>query len=499
MNTSLQQYVDAFAGQRVLVLGEAMLDSYLEGSVGRFCPEAPVPIVAVSERRDVPGGAANTAVNVHSLNGAVHFLSVVGDDAEGALVRQALAERGLSTEHLLPCTSRRTLAKQRILAASQLLLRFDQGSTDAVDSEMEQALLDRLVALYPQCDAVILSDYNYGILTPRIIRVLADLQARWSRVLVADSRRLAVFRDLGLTACKPNYEQAAHLLGGGILGNCRVRADGVVPYGERLLELTGAQIVAVTLDAEGAVIFERARPPYRTYANAVRRAFVAGAGDTYTAALTLGLAAGAPTVAAAELASAASAVVVGKERTATCSAQELRDFVAAEGKYIPDLMRLSARVEAYKQQGRKVVFTNGCFDILHRGHITYLHQAKMLGDVLIVGVNTDAGIRRLKGSGRPINTLEDRLQVLAALSCIDHLIAFSEDTPCNLIRALKPDVFVKGGDYTRARLPEAPLVEQFGGVVQILPLLPNRSTTRLIERITNSHEEEPVAAAREEA
>jgi D-beta-D-heptose 7-phosphate kinase/D-beta-D-heptose 1-phosphate adenosyltransferase len=238
----------------------------------------------------------------------------------------------------------------------------------------------------------------------------------------------------------------------------------------------------VTLDCEGALVFERGRPAYRTYTQPARSC-VAGAGDTFVAGLALGLAAGASTAAAAELASGA-AVVVGKDGTAICSAQELREYVSAEDEYYGDLDRLKARVEFYREQGRKIVFTNGCFDILHRGHITYLNRAKALGDVLVVGVNSDESIRRLKGPSRPINSLEDRVQVLAALSCVDHLVAFGEDTPCNLIRALRPRVFVKGGDYTRERLPEAPLVEELGGVVQILPYLQDRSTTGIIERIT---------------
>jgi D-beta-D-heptose 7-phosphate kinase/D-beta-D-heptose 1-phosphate adenosyltransferase len=210
---------------------------------------------------------------------------------------------------------------------------------------------------------------------------------------------------------------------------------------------------------------------------------VAGAGDTFTSTLALALAAGAAATQAAELASAAAAVVVGKERTAACTAQELREVLGALGKYVPDLTRLAARAEFYRRQGRTVVFTNGCFDILHKGHVSLLHRARALGDVLIVGVNSDAGIRRLKGPSRPINTLEDRVQVLAALGCVDHLIAFDEDTPCNLIRALRPQVFVKGGDYTRERLPEAPLVEELGGVVHILPSVEAHSTTGLIEKI----------------
>src|SRR5439155_15879058 len=216
------------------------------------------------------------------------------------------------------------------------------------------------------------------------------------------------------------------------------RVDAVAAHGERLLEATGAQIVAATLDSEGAIVVERGRPPYRLQARAARQTCVVGPGDTFTAALAMALAAGASAATAAELASAAAAVVVGKERTATCTAQELRDFVCADGKYLSDLARLAARAEGYRQQGRRVVFTNGCFDILHRGHISYLNRAKALGDVLIVGVNSDASIRRLKGPQRPINTLEDRLQVLAALSCIDHLTSFDDDMPCNLIRAVRP-------------------------------------------------------------
>lgn len=312
---------------------------------------------------------------------------------------------------------------------------------------------------------------------------LAELQKERPRIVVADSRRLEVFREIGLTAAKPNFDEAMRLLDERVMENGPSRSEILSSHHERLLERTGAAVVAATLDSEGVVVFERGQPPCRLPAMALRQACVVGAGDTYLAAFALTLAAGASAGQAAELASAAAAVAVGKERTATCSAAELREFICAGGKYLGDPARAAVRAEFLRQQGRRIVFTNGCFDILHRGHVTYLHRAKALGDVLIVGVNTDAGIRRLKGPERPINTLEDRLQVLAALSCIDHLIAFDEDTPCTLIQAIRPDEFVKGGDYTRDRLPEASLVEALGGTVQILPLVADRSTTGLIHRI----------------
>jgi D-beta-D-heptose 7-phosphate kinase/D-beta-D-heptose 1-phosphate adenosyltransferase len=487
MITDLSQTIDRFAGLNALVIGEAMLDSYLEGTSGRLCQEAPVPVVSVTCRRDVPGGAANTALNVRSLGAQVAFLSVSGDDSEAAALRTALRACDVSTENLLARPSRRTLAKQRVLAASQLLVRFDQGDTAPVEREDEEALIQRLQRLFPLADVVILSDYSYGILTPRVIAALADLQARFPRTMVGDSKRLAAYRRVGLTAVKPNFAEALQLLGMTPASAGPSRLDTVTANGQRLLERTGARIAAVTLDCEGALTFERDRAPYRTYAKPNPQSRAAGAGDTFVSALALALAAGADATTAAELAAAAAAVVVEKDGTASCTGRELRAFVSAQGKVLADRDDLAARLEPARRQGKRLVLTNGCFDLLHRGHVTYLSRAKALGDLLVVGVNTDESVRRLKGSERPLNPLEDRMQVLAALSCVDYVCSFAEETPHALIRALRPDVFVKGGDYTLDRLPEAPLVAELGGVVRILSFVPDRSTTSLIERIRTDH------------
>ncbi len=278
------------------------------------------------------------------------------------------------------------------------------------------------------------------------------------------------------------------------------RAEQIKPYEEKLLNLTGAKIAAVTLDAEGAMIFEHGSQPYRTDAQPTAESRTSGAGDTYTCALTLALAAGAATPLAADFAAAAAAVVVRKEGTTACSAEELREFISKVGeageageqgispssppeKYIPNLNQLLTLVASYRNVGHKIVFTNGCFDILHAGHVSYLNRAKALGDILIIGVNSDNSIRRIKGANRPINPLEDRIQVLGGLGCVDYLITFDENTPIDLIRLVQPDVYVKGGDYTKETLPEAPVVEQYGGIVELLPFLENRSTTRIIERV----------------
>lgn len=492
MGHGLTGIVDAFRGLDVLVIGEAMLDTYLEGSTGRICREAPVPIVDLEGRRDAPGGAANAAVNAAALGARVRLLSAVGDDGDGDALRRALGEQGVDPEGVVVDAGRRTLSKTRVVADEQLLVRFDGGSRGPVGPGTEAALLRRLAALAPRADAVLVSDYGYGILTPRLIAALAALQARAPRVLVADSKDLAAYRDVGPTAVKPNYEEARRLVGDAGPA-ARARADAIVARGGPLLERTGARIAAVTLDTEGAVVLERGRAPYRTYAKPARHSQAAGAGDTFLATLALALAAGAETPAAADLASAACSVVVGRPGTAACSGGDLRHWLAGEAKAAGD-DRLVRLVEEHRRAGRRIVFTNGCFDVLHRGHVAYLSRAKALGDVLVVGVNSDAGVRRLKGPGRPIHPLEDRLQVLAALSCVDHLVAFDDDTPRRLIRLLRPDVFVKSDDYTRDRLPEAAVVDEYGGEVRILHLADDQLTTALAARLRSACGDEATAA-----
>jgi D-beta-D-heptose 7-phosphate kinase/D-beta-D-heptose 1-phosphate adenosyltransferase len=486
MHTDPSQLVDEFHRLKVLVVGDSMLDSYSSGPAGRLCPEAPVPIVDVTFRSDLPGGAANSALNLYSLGATPVLVSVTGEDAEGLLLRQILDEQGVATSHLIACSSRRTLAKHRISAGAHMLVRFDAGTTAPIDEAAEEAVVEQLWRLAADCDAIVVSDYGYGMLTPRVIACLAELQRTSPRVLVVDSKRLAAYRDVGITAAKPNCREAMKLLGVAEPADACRRWETVASHSDEILDLTGAHLAAVTLDREGALLLQRGLSPYRTYARPAPDHHAAGAGDTFLCTLTLALAAGAPPTTAAEVASAAAGVVVIKEHTATCTASELVASLRGDGQPGTDLERLLPLLKAYRRQGKRIVLTGGCFDILHRGHIMYLNRAKSLGDILIVGVNTDESVRRLKGPERPINSLEDRLRVLSALSCIDHLVPFGEDTPHKLIEGVRPDVFVKGGDYTRETLPEAELVEQLGGTVRILPFLPSRSTTNLIERICQS-------------
>jgi D-beta-D-heptose 7-phosphate kinase/D-beta-D-heptose 1-phosphate adenosyltransferase len=481
----LLHFVDRWSSLTVLVMGDVMLDAYLSGDANRLCQEAPVPVVAIDQRQDFPGGAANVAANVTALGAHPVLLSVIGQDTEGDRLLQSLQQRSVAANHLIVSPDRSTLAKQRIVAQDQLLLRFDQGSTGAISAELETVLIDRLTQLFPQVGAVIVSDYGYGILTPRLIETIASLQSQHDRVLVVDSKQLVRYQSVRPTAVKPNYGETIRLLE--LPAQKSDRMTQILPYGDRLLELTGAKIVAVTLDSEGAIFFQPSYPPIEIPAQPVSANQTSGAGDTFITALALSLATEASISTAAQLARATTQIVTQQTGTSVCTANQLRQQFQppsiASGKRILDRSQIAQCLATRRTAGQRIVFTNGCFDLLHSGHVTYLQQAKAFGDVLIVGVNSDESVRQLKGMGRPVNSLDDRLTVLAALESVNYVIPFSELTPHHLIEIIRPDVFVKGGDYTRETLPEASLVEQLGGVVHILPFVENRSTTRTIEQI----------------
>jgi D-beta-D-heptose 7-phosphate kinase / D-beta-D-heptose 1-phosphate adenosyltransferase len=415
----------------------------------------------------------------------VTLLSAVGGDQAGATLRARLGAAGVDTNRLVVQPTRGTLLKRRVVADGQLLVRLDEGDEAPLRGRAARRLADHLTESFAAHDAVLVSDYAAGTVGPGLVATLGRLQATAPRVLVVDAKDPAAYRGVGATAVKPNYQETTRLLGLDQAASTGRRVDQLQGEGQRILSLLDARMAAVTLDTDGALLFEPGAPPYRTYAHPVPAFRATGAGDTFAAVLALALAAGCDLPAAGELASAASTVAVAADRagTAVCSRAALRTVVAGDRRRVMDLEELRATVARYRQERRRIVFTNGCFDLLHRGHVAYLNQAKALGDVLVVAVNADASVRRLKGPGRPLNTLEDRMAVLSALSCIDHLVAFEDDSPVELLRLIRPDLLVKGGDYRRDGVPEGPLVEALGGRVEILPFLPDQSTTAMIQRI----------------
>ncbi len=468
-----------WAKSRVVVFGESILDRYLKGRAAGICREAPVPVVGLQTVSEAPGGAANAACNMASLGAEVRFVSLVGADAYGERLKTLLAQQGVDTAVVASDGGRRTVVKQRLRCDDQLVARFDEGDVGPVTPERGKHLAAALLAAARDCDGVVVSDYDLGLVAPAVLEALKTLADR-GLPLIVDAKCLRRYRGMRPLLVKPNFDEALRLLGGD--GPVEDRVGFIARRGERLLDITGARSVVVTIDCAGAVLLGP-DGPYRTAGRAVPAAYAAGAGDTFLAAMALALISGAATRAAMDLGAAAADVVLAHEGTAVCGRDEFSRELAGHGKFLRHEAQVRQTVVRARQAGRRIVFTNGCFDILHRGHITYLERAKALGDVLIVGLNDDDSVRRLKGPDRPVNPLADRISVVAALACVDYVLAFAGDTAHGPIRSVRPDLFVKGGDYAVKPLPEVDLVEELGGRVRLLEYVDNNSTSRLIERI----------------
>ncbi|PRX61232.1 rfaE bifunctional protein kinase chain/domain/rfaE bifunctional protein nucleotidyltransferase chain/domain [Nonomuraea fuscirosea] len=458
-----------------VVVGDVMLDSWLHGSAKRLAQEAPVPVMRLEATEDAPGGAANTAANLVALGARVRLVGIVGDDACGAELERVLRLAGVGID-LLTVPGRRTAHKRRLVTSGQLTARYDEEDHGVLPGWAERELLARLAGAVAGADVVVACDYGGGVFTPAVRRALAG-----APLLVVDAHAVAPWHECAPAAVLPNYEEVVRLLGG--TAGPIDRLSYLTAHSERVLELTGAAIVVTTLDGEGTLLHRSGSPPYRTYARPAPQHMATGAGDTYTAAFALWLAGGAAPEEAAEAGQAAAGVVVRRPGTAVCPRHELLRALRRHEGTVHPAERLALLLDEHRRRGERVVFTNGCFDVLHRGHVTYLEQAGRLGDVLVVAVNSDASVTRLKGPGRPVNPCEDRMSVLAALYDVDYVTEFDEDTPERLLRMIRPELYVKGGDYTVEMLAEAPLVRSLGGEVHVLGHLPDRSTTAIIGRM----------------
>ncbi len=484
MQEKLSYVIDNFRNLKILVIGDAILDTYVNGSPDRVSREAPVMVFNVNEQEHYCGGAANTAINVAALGAETYFLTVVGKDSSSRELIDVLKKNKVNTDFIIRDKGRVTIAKKRIMASSHMLMRIDEGTTTAITGSCEKELLKKIAEVYTEVDAVILSDYGFGIITNRIIEGIKEITSKERKIIVADGRDVSRFKTLKPDAVKPNYEETIKLLQIDKLQQKRDKQ--IAEYAKKLHEITGANKVAVTLDSDGVLYLEKGKEPFKIVAVPQDNKKAIGAGDTFVSALTLSLASKVKAEVAVQIAAAAAAVVVQKDGTVGCTNNELKAYFTAVPKYIAQTEQLAEIVNDLKKQGKKIVFTNGCFDIIHKGHIALLNKAREAGDVLIVGVNNDNSIRKLKGPERPINNLEDRLTVLAGLQSVDYLIAFEEESPVQLIKQVHPHVFVKGGNYTETSIPEAPLLKKLGCVVKIIPYIEEHSTTQIINKIRDT-------------
>ena len=479
---SLATLVRGFRRCRCLVVGDVMLDVFEKGRATRLAPDAPAPVVTDIHTTSSPGGAANVAANLAALGAEVTLLSVVGNDTPGTTLLEGLARTGVLTGDVLQIPGRTTVVKRRLVADGTTLARVDSGDTVPLEGGIQEDFEDRVTALAEDAEVVVISDYSGGTVTQRVADTLGAIG---HGCVVLDSKKLLRLRWHDLAAATPNHLEAQKALGLRIESDpSRVDAGAV---GEALRRKIGAHALAVTLAEEGVVVADRTGVVHLG-GRRVANPDVNGAGDTFLAVFALSLGSGASARAAARLAVEAATLAVARPGTAPVGMRELlQRLPAEEAVYEAGPKRnLEKDLARVRRSGGKVVFTNGCFDLLHRGHLFLLQEARKLGDVLVVGVNSDASARRVKGAGRPVTPEEDRVELLEALPCVDHVVVFDGGTPEALIRSIKPDLHVKGGDHAGDRLVEESVVKELGGEVVVLPLLPGRSASATIEHIKSA-------------
>lgn len=475
----------AIARQTVLCIGDLMLDEFVYGEVSRISPEAPAPVIAVQRSEINIGGAGNVARNIASLGARCIFVGLIGEDAAGAQLKAALSDEGGVEAVLVADRSRPTTRKVRFVSEhfSTHMLRADWERAAPASEEVEQRLIDAILPQLDRADIVLLSDYAKGVLTARVIRNVIDAaRARGKRVIVdPKSANLAIYR--GATLLTPNRKEFSEAT--------RSRAETeqeIETAAQDAIYLADCEAILVTRSERGMTLVPRGGAVVHVPAHPVKVRDVSGAGDTVVAMLAAVLAAGADWETALRMASAAAAVAVSKQGTASVSAAELRRkilphaYLAAEEKIVRTDADLVARIAEWRSQGLRVGFTNGCFDILHPGHVKVLTAARAACDRLVVGLNSDASVQRLKGPTRPVQDEQARAEVLAALEAVDMVAIFGEDTPIRLIELVRPSVLVKGGDYTREQVVGHEIVEAGGGVVLLVDILKGFSTTALVDR-----------------
>jgi D-beta-D-heptose 7-phosphate kinase/D-beta-D-heptose 1-phosphate adenosyltransferase len=473
---------------RLLVIGDLMLDEYLTGASSRISPEAPVPVVELLREEQRLGGAGNVMNNLRALGCEVVCVGFVGDDSDGHRLHQLLTHSGVDSSGLGHDAKQKTTRKTRILSNHQQMLRIDREAISPLEPERERQLLDCAAQQVAGCQAILLSDYLKGILSRTVVEGLIALGAQHGIPVIIDPKGRDYTKYRGATLLTPNRREAELATGMVIVDDATLR-----DVGRKLLKDCDLEGLVLTRSEEGMSIFLADDEIH--LATQAREVFdVTGAGDTVLALLGFGAAAGLTIEESATLANVGAGLVVAKVGTSTVTLPELQAELKRrtlhEGAKIFPAATLAVILQRERQQGKQIVFTNGCFDLLHVGHVKYLQKARSLGDLLVLGLNSDESIRRLKGPKRPLIAEEERAHLLAALKCIDYLVIFAEDTPLDLISCLRPDILVKGGDYTPETVVGRELVESYGGRVELISFVDGKSTTNIIEKILQQYREE---------
>jgi D-beta-D-heptose 7-phosphate kinase/D-beta-D-heptose 1-phosphate adenosyltransferase len=486
MKSTLLARLESIKPPTILVVGDLMLDLYVWGSVERISPEAPVQVLKVKSEESRPGGAGNVAGNLSALGARSLCCGVVGDDAHGRSLCRMLGRFKADTSGILRDKNRPTTVKTRMIAHSQQLLRVDREEARELGQSLQAKMLKNIDRLLPSCDAVMLSDYGKGTIPDELVSDILSACKKHNKLVLVDPARQRDFRSYnGCTVLKPNSAEAAKASGIEIVDRPSLEAAA-----RKLLNITRAKYLVITQGNEGMTIFRKAAKPVHI-AGLSRPVFdITGAGDTVLSLLGYVLAGGGTIEEAAEIANVAAGIVVGKVGAAQVTRaeiiQELLGFHHIASHKVKPLDEIISICKEHRRRNQRVVFTNGCFDLLHVGHIKLFQFAKNNGEILIVGLNSDASVRKLKGTGRPVLDQNERAYILSAIEQVDYIVIFGETTPLKLIKAIKPDVLVKGADYTKDTVVGRNFVESYGGRVELAPLIEGTSSSGIMSRIVRN-------------
>lgn len=475
---------DSLPNLRIAVIGDLMVDRYVFGDVSRISPEAPVPVNRVKQMKEVLGGAANVAANLANLDVHVYVGGVAGQDTHGNLLQDLLDSNGIDKSGVVISNERSTITKMRILGARQQMMRLDFETVRDVDQQEEEALIRWLTILCQKgLDGIVISDYGKGVCTDTLLRQIFNLANQYMIPTIVDPKGAQWNKYDGATFITPNVKELSERVGYSI----RNDDDNIVTAAKEALDTNNIQYIIATRSEKGISVIARDGRIWHNPATQQDVFDVSGAGDTVVATMICSIAANLSMRTALHVANGAAGIVVSKVGTYPIHRQELIDLWMSlqEGKSIEKSLysweEMKTLVRQWQDQGDTVVFTNGCFDILHRGHITYLQEAAQLGDRLIIGLNSDASVRRLKGETRPLVEGEDRAYLLSTLGCVDGVVLFDEDTPFQLLETIRPNILVKGGDY---KVDEV-IGREFVDSVQILSFKDGYSTTNVVNKIAN--------------
>lgn len=489
---NLAEHVLRMQATKVFIVGDVILDQYMSGKVTRISPEAPVPVLLEASQKSVLGGAANVAANVASFGATAVLAGRIGEDSDGDHLNRLCLGKGIDTTGLVRNAHQPTTRKLRVLAGYQQIVRIDAETTERLDPGAEEAILgsfEKFIKESGHHRALVISDYGKGVCTPRLTGALIARANAADIPVITDPKSSDLSRYRGTTFIKPNLAEGREILRRKEPAAWHADIEEEIQTIVKVVESEcDARHVVLSLSEKGVVASTAgSRDLVRYKSEVLQVADVSGAGDTMIAFLAMAAASRMSLNRGVQLANIAAGTVCGKLGTATLNSAEFMDaFQEREGSTRPEKLithEEAARIAAeYRSAGRKVVFTNGCFDLLHAGHVTLLQQARDLGDILFLGLNADASIKRLKGESRPVQNEQDRASIMSGLGCVNYIVLFAEDTPIKLIEAIKPDIIVKGGDYNPDQVVGADAVKAHGGKVVIVPLLEGRSTTRIIEK-----------------